>query len=131
LKVPTKYISVLRVNNSPFGQLVISRLRSEGVDFRIRNDNVSAIYQLDTLGMEIEVNSEQMEIAKAIIAEMELSGSNPNFEINHIEADQLDIEFEKQMQEREQKIVEAKPPFLIFFFLFLFLIISYLIVTFI
>lgn len=129
MKVSDEYIKVATLNNSPFGQLTISRLRAEDIDVRIRNANTSAVYQLDTLGMSVEVPVAQAAKARQIIEEINESGGQPNYEVDHTEADEEDIEFEKRVYERNKTIEESRPPYLIFFLLFIMMIIAVIINT--
>jgi len=98
----------------------VSRLRAEGIDVRIRNSNASSIYPLATIGMQIEVNENQFELAQSLVQEMEKSALEPNPDIDFHESDEEDIAFESAMHKREQEINNAKPTSLIYLLIFLF-----------
>jgi len=114
------YTLLKNIPNTSFSQLVVSRLRAEGIDVRIRNSNASSIYPLATIGMQIEVNENQFELAQSLVQEMEKSALEPNPDIDFHEADEEDIAFESAMHKREQEINNAKPTSLIYLLIFLF-----------
>lgn len=124
VKVEPTYILV-RTINGPFGQLIVSRLRSEGIDLRLINNNSSTIYPLDSIGTKLEVRSDQKDAAMAILSEIEQSALKPNLDMDFSDASAEDIEFEKEVHEREERIKNAKPPILIYVLILIILITVY------
>lgn len=109
-----KYIHLRTLNNASFEELVVARLRAEGIDFRVRNAMTATIYPLNNMGVSLEVEEADYELAQEILAAMDLDASRQPADIDHSDADHKDIEFEKQIYEHEQKLENAKPPYFTF-----------------
>lgn len=124
------YTLLKNIPNNSFSQLVVSRLRAEGIDVRVRNNNASSIYPLASIGMQIEVDKEQLEWAQSLVEEMEESAMEPNPDIDFYEADEEDIAFEKEMYEREQQINNATPTSLIYLLIFMLVVVLVIFLTF-
>jgi len=126
--VEPKYI-LIKTINGPIGQLLVSRLRAEDIDLRLIHSNASSIYPLHSFGTRLEVRAEQKEAAMRIIAEVEKTSLEPNPDLEFHDADQDDIEFEKEVHEREERINNAKPPILIYVLMLVFLVSLYYVVS--
>ncbi len=100
---------------------MVSRLRAEDIDVRIRNNNSSSIYPLMGIGMEIEVLYDQFEAAEKLIQQMEADALQPNPDIDFREADHGDIQFEKEINEHDEKMSQTKPINLIYLLIFILL----------
>lgn len=119
------YVFVRRLENGPLSQLILSRLRTEGVDLRVKNDNISSVYPIATLDMTLEVRQNDVERSIALLAEIEKSHIEQNTTVDFKEADLDDIEFEKNIHAREREIIESKPPILIFLLILIFIGLSF------
>lgn len=116
--------------NSSLAQISVSRLRSEGVDVRLRNAHSSTIYPLQSIEVQIEVPASQVEQANQLLKELENSFVNQNLELDFTEYDEEDIAFEKEVHEREMKILNSKPQSLIYLLIALLAIIAVMLFSF-
>lgn len=82
------------------------------------------------MGMRIEVREEQFELAESLVQQMEESALEPNPDIDFHEADEEDIAYEKEVHEKEQEIINAKPSSIIYLLIFFVIVILFLISTF-
>ena len=98
---------------------MVSKLRSEDIDVRIRNSNSSGIYPMVGLGMQVEVRIDQFDEAEYLIQQMESNALNPNPDIDFRDADHGDIQFEKDIYEYEKKMSGTKPFNLIYLLIFI------------
>lgn len=108
-KVLAQYKVIRHLPNNSTAHIIVSRLRSEDIDVRIRNNNSSAIYPMMGIGMDIEVRIDHFEEAEYLIRQMESDALEPNPDIDFRDADHGDIQFEKEIHEREEKLSDTKP----------------------
>ncbi len=128
MNIEPNYIHIKTING-PIGQLLVSQLRAEGIDLRLINSNSSSIYPLDTFGTRLEVNINDKARALKIIADIEKTSLAPNPDLEFHDADEADIAFEKEMNEREERIKNAKPPILIYVLMLVILVSTFYFAT--
>ena len=111
----TRYVVLRSLGNTNKSQLLVSRLRAEGIDVRVFHDNSSSIYPLwAMMDMRLEVAEHQVEEAQSLLEQMEQSARVPNPDIDFRDADHADIEFERQIYENEKKMEGIRPLNLIY-----------------
>lgn len=120
-KTSAAYKVIRQLPNTSAAHIMVSRLRAEDIDVRIRNNNSSSIYPLMGIGMEIEVLYDHFETAEKLIEQMEADALHPNPDIDFREADHGDIQFEKEINEHDQKMSRTKPLNLIYLLIFIIL----------
>lgn len=98
---------------------MVSKLRSEGIDIRLRNSNSSSIYPMIGIGMLVEVRIDQFREAENLLEQMESNAQYPNPDIDFRDADHGDIQFEKDIYERDKKMSGTKPLNLIYLLIFI------------
>jgi len=113
------YILLKTFNNTSFEELVVARLRAENIDFRIKNGMSASIYPMANMGRSLEVEAADYELAIDILQQMEQDATKQPENMDFREADHADIEFEKRVYEQEQKLSNAKPPYLVFIIIIL------------
>jgi len=114
-----KYVHIKSLNAAPYSQIILSRLKAEDIDYRVRNDISSSIYAMSNFQMSLDVRESQAQRALEIIAKMEADAERPNMDLDFREADMEDIAFEKEIYEQDQKISNAKPPIVLFLIIIL------------
>ena len=71
------------------------------------------------MGLSLEVEVSDYELAQDILKQMDQDANKQPDDMDFTEADHKDIAFEKSVFEREQKISNAKPPYLVFLIIIL------------
>ncbi|MBT8190037.1 MAG: DUF2007 domain-containing protein [Saprospiraceae bacterium] len=125
MNVDNPYIFIYSTSDNLVLNLVRSRFKEEGYDFRILNEQISNIYPIPSFEARVFVHDDDFAEAKLLLQNITDSLKTRKIDPDFRDVDHDDIEYERQVSLREEEISKASWKEIILILIILLLVIMF------
>lgn len=107
MSVDTEYIFIFSTSDNLILNLVRSRFAEQAYDFKILNEQITSMYPIPNMEARIFVHDDDYANAKLLLQKILDSLKERSKDVDFRDVDHDDIEYERQVTQRENEIARA------------------------